>query len=334
MAKDFDTMEDSNRSANPSIHAAVATRRGARCCGCRSARPRPRCSGRCWRLRAGGRCAAAAARRGRRSASRPCRPRRATASWCPRATWPQVIAPWGEPVGVRRRDAGLAARRAATAPPTRRCRWACTTTACTTSRSTAAAPRPAGDEPRVHRRRPAAPRRHGDLDGREGAQGAGRARRVGDRGRAAAAARWQMVRPSRYARRFTASTPFAVGGPAAGHALMRTAADPAGRTVLGTLNNCASGMTPWGTYLSGEENWAGYFDGGDSPTPDQRRWGMRKASWYRWAEHRRALRRRAAPQRVPTASAGWSRSTRWTRPARRSSAPRSAAPRTRAPGSR
>jgi len=97
--------------------------------------------------------------------------------------------------------------------------------------------------------------------------------------------RWQMVRPSRYARRFTAFSPFAIGGPAAGHPLMRTAADPAGRTVLGTLNNCASGKTPWGTYLSGEENWAFYFDGGESIDADQQRWGLRKSSSYRWAEH-------------------------------------------------
>jgi secreted PhoX family phosphatase len=96
---------------------------------------------------------------------------------------------------------------------------------------------------------------------------------------------WQLVRPSRLARRLTASTPFAIGGPAAGHALMRTEADPSGTRVLGTLNNCAAGMTPWGTFLSGEENWAGYFDGGDSPTPDQRRWGLRAAGWPRWAEH-------------------------------------------------
>jgi secreted PhoX family phosphatase len=97
--------------------------------------------------------------------------------------------------------------------------------------------------------------------------------------------RWQIVRPSRLARRFTAFTPMTVGGPAAGHALMRTAADPAGRTVLGTLNNCASGKTPWGTYLTGEENFAFYFDGGDKPDPHQQRWGLRKTGTYRWAEH-------------------------------------------------
>ena len=97
---------------------------------------------------------------------------------------------------------------------------------------------------------------------------------------------WQMVRPSRYARRYTAATPFALGGPAAGHPMMRTATDPAGRTVLGTLNNCASGKTPWGTYLSGEENFNNYFALGDTP-PDahQARWGLRKTSFYRWNEY-------------------------------------------------
>ena len=97
---------------------------------------------------------------------------------------------------------------------------------------------------------------------------------------------WQMVRPSKYARRFTGNTPFAVGGPCAGHALFKTAADPEGRTVLGTLNNCASGKTPWGTYLSGEENFMGYFSGGDNLSDHEKRWGMRKGGWgYRWHEH-------------------------------------------------
>jgi uncharacterized protein len=98
--------------------------------------------------------------------------------------------------------------------------------------------------------------------------------------------RWSAVRPSGYARRFTASTPFAIGGPAAGHALMKTAADPAGKRALGTLNNCAAGMTPWGTYLSGEENFAGYFSVADQPTAHERRWGLRRNGWgYRWHEH-------------------------------------------------
>lgn len=97
--------------------------------------------------------------------------------------------------------------------------------------------------------------------------------------------RWQMVRPSRYARRFTASTPFAVGGPAAGHPMMKTAADPGGTRVLGTMNNCASGMTPWGTYLSGEENFMGYFACGDMPSAHHQRWGARKTGWTRWELH-------------------------------------------------
>jgi secreted PhoX family phosphatase len=93
---------------------------------------------------------------------------------------------------------------------------------------------------------------------------------------------WQMVRPSRFARRFTMDAPFTVQGPAAGHAMMKTTADPAGRTVLGTLNNCASSQTPWGTYLSGEENWMGYFGHGDKINDHQKRWGARKDGAYRW----------------------------------------------------
>jgi uncharacterized protein len=99
--------------------------------------------------------------------------------------------------------------------------------------------------------------------------------------------RWQIVRPSPWARRITAATPMAVSGPAAGHALMKTAADPNGRRVLGTLNNCGSGITPWGTYLTCEENFIFYFKGPDQPDAHQARWGLRKGDpvGYRWHEH-------------------------------------------------
>jgi secreted PhoX family phosphatase len=97
---------------------------------------------------------------------------------------------------------------------------------------------------------------------------------------------WQMVRPSPWARRITANTPMTFGGPAAGHAMLKTAADPSGRRVLGTLNNCASGITPWGTYLTAEENFIFYFKGPDNPSPHEARWGLRKGDpvGYRWHE--------------------------------------------------
>lgn len=97
---------------------------------------------------------------------------------------------------------------------------------------------------------------------------------------------WQMVRPSQYARRITAYTPMTVAGPASGHPLMKTEADPTGTRVLGTLNNCAHGYTPWGTYLTCEENFAFYFNGQDKPTAHEKRWGLVKnGRGYRWHEH-------------------------------------------------
>ena len=84
---------------------------------------------------------------------------------------------------------------------------------------------------------------------------------------------WKYIRNGKLNRRITMSTPFTLTGPAAGSDLVKTAADPEGRTVLGTLNNCAGGTTPWGTILSGEENFQGYFKV-TAPTAEQRRYGI------------------------------------------------------------
>lgn len=101
----------------------------------------------------------------------------------------------------------------------------------------------------------------------------------------ASGGKWEVVRPSPFARRVTARTPMRVAGPAAGSIGMKTAADPVGMTVLGTFNNCAHGYTPWGTYLTCEENWDSYFANSGTLTADQKRNGVSpKGRGYRWEE--------------------------------------------------
>jgi secreted PhoX family phosphatase len=89
-----------------------------------------------------------------------------------------------------------------------------------------------------------------------------------------AAGPWSYVPAAPKNRRITATTAFEVTGPAAGSDLLKTSADPSGTTILGTLNNCAGGTTPWGTVLSGEENFNGYFKAAPTPTAEQRRYGL------------------------------------------------------------
>ena len=77
--------------------------------------------------------------------------------------------------------------------------------------------------------------------------------------RAAASGQFTVVRDSRYNRRITALTEMDLHGPASGSDLLRTKYSPTGIEGRGTLNNCANGYTPWGTYLTCEENYDLYF---------------------------------------------------------------------------
>ena len=94
---------------------------------------------------------------------------------------------------------------------------------------------------------------------------------------------WRLVR-SRYARRITANTEMELTGPAAGHPLMQTSADPTGTRALGTFNNCSYGQTPWSTYLTCEENFNGYFgsESAFTPTPLMVRYGVSRGNHPWW----------------------------------------------------
>ena len=76
------------------------------------------------------------------------------------------------------------------------------------------------------------------------------------------AGKWGYVPSSALNFRLTALSPIEIAGPARGHAQLVTKYSPDGTKTRGTLNNCGTGKTPWGTFLTGEENWAGYFTRG------------------------------------------------------------------------
>ena len=94
---------------------------------------------------------------------------------------------------------------------------------------------------------------------------------------------WSAVVDSPFNRRITHLTEIAISGPAAGHDLLKTDADPTGTKVLGTMNNCGSGRTPWGTYLTCEENFNGYFGSTDESferPEDFKRYGIGLSGRY------------------------------------------------------
>jgi uncharacterized protein len=100
--------------------------------------------------------------------------------------------------------------------------------------------------------------------------------------------KWGVVGDSRYARRIDADTAMEITGPAAASERMKTRSDPTGRRVNGMLNNCAGGVTPWGTWLSCEENFHGYFWGkvadGDPQAASFKRYGV-PGNWYAWGKY-------------------------------------------------
>jgi len=94
---------------------------------------------------------------------------------------------------------------------------------------------------------------------------------------------WQIVRDSRFNRRITANTPCEIGGPVRGSDFVVTKYSPDATRTRGTINNCANGYTPWGTYLTCEENWAGYFVNRGARPREQSRYGVSTSNGrYRW----------------------------------------------------
>lgn len=87
---------------------------------------------------------------------------------------------------------------------------------------------------------------------------------------------WSVVRDSGLNKRWHVNSPMEISGPARGSSLLRTAGSSDGVTTFGTINNCGNGVTPWGTYLTGEENFFAYFtlDDEASDSDELARYGM------------------------------------------------------------
>ena len=111
---------------------------------------------------------------------------------------------------------------------------------------------------------------------------------------------WRGAKNSPYNRRITTlTTEILISGPAAGHARLRTSADPKGTRVIGTLANCAGGVTPWGTVLVAEENFQAFFGGSPRRNPEARaykRYGLMDQPFFvSWPKYARRFDLEAEP---------------------------------------
>ncbi|OZB16034.1 MAG: Tat pathway signal protein, partial [Marinobacter sp. 34-60-7] len=93
---------------------------------------------------------------------------------------------------------------------------------------------------------------------------------------------WDIVFGSPFNRRITGNTEMDIRGPVRGYSKLVTPFSADGTRTRGTLNNCAMGPTPWGTYLAAEENWHGYFANSGTLTREQSRHGVGSSSRYDW----------------------------------------------------
>jgi len=85
---------------------------------------------------------------------------------------------------------------------------------------------------------------------------------------------WEVVENDALNRRINGATEIALSGPLAGNVALITPYAPNADRARGTLNNCGNGYTPWGTFLTCEENWPGYFTNAAALTADQERIGV------------------------------------------------------------
>lgn len=102
---------------------------------------------------------------------------------------------------------------------------------------------------------------------------------------------YDVVLDSKYNRRITANTTMKLSGPVKNHEDVKTKQDPKGEIVKGTINNCANGQTPWGTYLTCEENFDDFFGSSDKNyilSKSFKRYGIKsdekKYQWYKFDE--------------------------------------------------